>query len=470
MEKNAIASIDKSDRESQKPSVRINAAMVPKVNLAFYQNSVPVIVELSIVNDSDNQLKDVELTLSSSGFFKTKIWRADIINPGQTFHFTGKALDIPLDSDLLANLTESESTKACFALTSSQEEVASLEVPIELLARNQWGGIGHMPEMIAAFVQPNEPAVDHVLKKAARVLRKNGKNSALNGYEWGPKHAWELASAIWSSVCSMELDYSLPPANFETSGQKIRQPGQVLEAGIATCMDISLLFCAAIEQCGLNPLLVFTKGHVFAGVWLKNEEFTTALIDDVTALRKRLKLRELALFETTLTTEHPCPNFGRAIQVGEANISEDEEDKFELAIDIRRARLQRIKPLASEQTTIPLTEAQGVPAETEPIFEEAPDLPDDDIARQEELEPTQPQSRLDKWQRKLLDLSLRNSLLNFRTTKRAIKFEAPNPGLIEDLLADGQTLKILPDPELMEGLDLRSQAIHDNRTREVSAN
>jgi very-short-patch-repair endonuclease len=122
--------------------------------------------------------------------------------------------------------------------------------------------------------------------------------------------------------------------------------------------------------------------------------------------------------------------------------------------------------LASEQATIPLTEAQRVPEKTEPIFEEAPDLPDDEIVRQEKLEPTQPQSRLDKWQRKLLDLSLRNSLLNFRTTKRAIKFEAPIPGLIEDMLADGQTLKILPDPKLMEGLDLRSQAIHENRTKE----
>ncbi|MDE1164686.1 MAG: hypothetical protein PW845_04705 [Pseudomonas sp.] len=72
-------------------------------------------------------------------------------------------------------------------------------------------------------------------------------------------------------------------------------------------MDLTLLFCAALEQVGLNPVIVFTHGHAFAGLWLKPEEFTTALVDDVTAVRKRVKLQELVLFETTLVTQNPIP-------------------------------------------------------------------------------------------------------------------------------------------------------------------
>jgi hypothetical protein len=53
----------------------------------------------------------------------------------------------------------------------------------------------------------------------------------------------------------------------------------------------------------------------------------------------------LLLFETTLVTQRPAPAFSYAVQCGEQNIVE--EDAFELAVDIRRARLQRIKPLAS---------------------------------------------------------------------------------------------------------------------------
>jgi hypothetical protein len=265
---------------------------------------------------------------------------------------------------------------------------------------------------------------------------------------------------------SIGLDYSLPPASFEHSGQKIRSSGHIIDAGIATCMDTTLFFCAVFEQCGLNPLIVFTHNHVFAGVWLKAEEFTTVVVDDITALRKRQKLNELLLFETTLITHRPCPSFNRAIELGAKHISEEEEGQFELAIDIRRARLQRIKPLASEHVVEPSGQSMSPKEDLEPIFEEAPEFPDDEIVQQAQTTLPEPRDRLDRWQRKLLDLSLRNSLLNFRTTKRAIKLFAPDPGRVEDMLADGHVLKLLPHPDLMRGTDLRSQEIYEARTSE----
>ncbi|MEV1262283.1 hypothetical protein ABZR07_32330, partial [Pseudomonas aeruginosa] len=168
-----------------------------------------------------------------------------------------------------------------------------------LLPRNQWGGLSHLPDMTAAFVQPNDLAVERLLKKAAELLRDQGKNPALNGYSSGSAHAWEIASAIWAAVASLKLDYALPPASFEQFGQKVRSPSHILESGLATCFDLSLLFCAALEQAGLNPLLIFTRGHAFSGFWLKAEEFSNSTVDDITALRKRMKLNELKLFETT---------------------------------------------------------------------------------------------------------------------------------------------------------------------------
>lgn len=114
------------------------------------------------------------------------------------------------------------------------------------------------------------------------------KSSALNEYEGGSKRAWQLASAV--GVARMKLDYALPPASFEQTGQKVRSPSQIADSGLATCFDLTLLFCAALEQMGLNPVIVFTKGHAFVGLWLKPEEFTTTVVDDVTAIRKRVKI------------------------------------------------------------------------------------------------------------------------------------------------------------------------------------
>ena len=442
--------------------IRIQAILSPKFNLAFLQNSVPVLLELALVNDSDQDLSDLTLTLSSTpSFLKTKIWHIDAVTSGQKFHISDR--DVQLDSGMLGRLNESETIQVSVTLTSKDEPIADCEQVIELLPRTQWSGIGHMPEMIAAYVQPNDAQVERLLKKAAAILRHYKKDAALDGYAGGPKRAWELASAIWAAIGSMGLDYALPPASFERTGQKVRNPAQVADAGLATCLDSTLLICAALEQCGLNPLIVFTQGHSFAGVWLKNEEFSTVVVDDVTALRKRVKLKELVVFETTLLTKRPCPALKRAIEQGEKQIAEEEESKFEMVVDIRRARLQRIKPLASNEASSTASAQQH--EEQEAVFDEAPDLPDDEIRRTEETS-GKPLDRLDLWQRKLLDLSLRNNLLNFRASKRAITLDAPDPGQLEDRFADGNILKLRPRPELMNGSDMRDRSIHESRTQE----
>lgn len=445
--------------------VKIKANIVPKLNLSFYQNSVPIICELKIKNQSEQILDNVELKLSSTpSFFTEKTWRIESIKKDQDFFLSD--LDISLNNKLLSRLTEAETATVSFELFSSNETFSFLELPIELLARNEWGGIRHMPELIAAFVQPNEPTIDRVLKKAASVLRQNGKAPELNGYQDGAKRAWELSSAIWTAVGTMKLDYSSPPASFENEGQKIRSSVQISDTRIATCMDTTVLFCSLLEQCNLNPIIVFVEEHVFVGVWLKPKEFSTVVVDDVTALRKRIQLNELILFETTLVTQRPCPSFKVAIDRGKKQISEDEETNFELAIDIRRARLQKIKPLASN-TSVKYEDKKIESSEdTIPSFEEAPEIPDDEVFFPDKAESTVSISRLERWQRKLLDLSLRNNLLNFRTTKRSIKFDAPEPGRLEDILADGHTLKLLPRPELMRGKDQRDRAIYEARTND----
>jgi very-short-patch-repair endonuclease len=456
------------DEKSERLGVRIDATLVTKLNLADFQNAVPMLRELSITNASEEDARDLELRIESIPPFVTpKLWHIDILTAGGDRRIAD--LDVQLDGALLTRLTEAETATVTLSLRrrgAGQVVLAKLERAIELLPRNQWGGISHhLPDMVAAFVQPNEPAVERLLKQAAEILRKNGKPPALDGYRGGSKRAWELTSAIWSAVAAMGLDYALPPASFEHSGQKVRSPAQIGESGLATCLDLTLLFCAAVEQAGLNPLVIFTKGHTFAGVWLKAEEFSTTVVDDVTALRKRVKLKELLLFETTLVTQRPAPSFSFASQHAGQQIAEENEEAFELAVDIRRARLQRIKPLASAESLVakPFTDQPQV---VEPPFDEAPDLPDDDVQAEPDAATLNPKDRLARWQRKLLDLSLRNNLLNFKSGKKALKLEAPDAGALEDLLADGQALKLLARPDLMDGADPRDQAIYEGRERE----
>src|SRR3546814_12109975 len=95
-----------------------------------------------------------------------------------------------------------------------------------------------MPELLAAFVMPNDPAVSRLLKEASEILRRSGKDPSLEGYQQkSRKRVWEIAAAVWSAVAQRRLTYAEPPASFERNGQKIRTPGEVLDNGIATCLD-----------------------------------------------------------------------------------------------------------------------------------------------------------------------------------------------------------------------------------------
>lgn len=449
------------------PALSIDVALSSKLSLADFQNAVPMIRELALTSTLPDDTSPVELRLTSTpAFVKAKSWRLDTVRAGERYHVKG--LDVELDGALLTRLTEAEAATVHLSVHVAGAEgelITATSRAVELLPRNHWGGLSHLPDMVAAFVQPNDPVIDRVLKKAAELLRESGKNPALDGYKQGTaRRAWELASAVWGAIVSMQIDYALPPASFEHRGQKVRGPTQIADSGLGTCMDLTLLFCSALEQMGLNPLVIFTRGHAFAGVWLKGEEFSTTVVDDVTALRKRLKLKELVLFETTLVTHRPPVPFSHATQVGAEQVSESKDDAFELVVDIRRARLQRIKPLASPEQ-VQVAAASEIAAEAPVRLEDAPDLPDDDLHDADGAS-LDPRDRLARWQRKLLDLSLRNNLLNFKTGKKALKLEAPDPGALEDLLSGGNEIKLLPRPQLMDGADPRSQAIHESRDRE----
>nr|WP_255581153.1 DUF4011 domain-containing protein [Caballeronia sp. dw_276] len=176
-------------------------------------------------------------------------------------------------------------------------------------------------------------------------------------------------------------------------------------------------------------------------------------------------MKEMVVFESTMLTHRPYPAFSFAIGNGDEQISEEAERSFHLAVDIRRARLQRIKPLASEQVVERGT-AGTEGTNLERRLEDSPELPEDlenfaDDKAVERLE-----DRLTRWQRKLLDLSLRNNLRSFKAGKKSLKLDAPAPGHLEHILAEGHIIKLLTRADLMDGNDPRSQVIHEARERE----
>jgi hypothetical protein len=268
-----------------------------------------------------------------------------------------------------------------------------------------------------------------------------------------------IVSALWSAVCKLDLSYTTPPASFEEEGQRVRLPSKIAETRLATCLDTSLLFASCLEQSGLNALVIFTKGHAFTGCWLSDDDLSSAVIYDAQALRKRCQLNELIVFETTFCTNKPPAKFSLAKQEAEDHLNNDAE--FVLAIDIKRARSARIKPL-SDIELVGGYQANVVVDEVELPVEIITDIPEQSFDTNDapDIVLDTPEARIENWKRQLLDLTMRNRLLNFTSRTRAIEINCLDIASLEDMLADNHKFKIISVDTLKLDSDPRSEQLH----------
>ena len=446
-------------------SLSIECTIADHVSIAFHQNAVPIISDLSIENQGDSDLADIEITLVSEPPFASPVTiRVDQVPSGATHHL--KVANLRLDPAFLRNLVEGVRGEFRIAATSDGTSVGESTKEIWIYPPSHWGGTLAAPELVAAFVRPNDPAVDTILHEASRVLSAARRSGAIDGYETGKRErTWELASAIWAAFSSHGITYVLPPSSFERTGQKVRTPSDILERRTGTCLDLTLLMAACLEQAGLNPVVVFTRGHAFVGLWLQAEEFPSVAVDDIQILRKRRDLEELVFIETTLLTQPPVPGLAAAIATGNRHVDEDAVKPLEIAVDIHRARTMQIKPLdlgekASVQTARTSDEVVAPAALDEP-----PTFASDESAAPEPAE-DETIDRLERWKRRLLDLSLRNKLLNFKDGKKSVPLDCPNPARLEDMLAAGERFSFRPKTSVLGSDDVRDAALFEEQNRD----
>lgn len=194
-----------------------------------------------VANASESDLVDVTLRIESRpAVVHPLTLRIDRIPAGSGHHI--ETLDLRLDAGLLAWFTEASRLELTAILEDASGERARLVEELRLLPPSHWGGGRSVPELLTAFVRPNDPSVDVVLRDAATKLGDAGRETSLNGYTTRKRsRAWELAEAIWAALADRRIAYVLPPASFEQAGQKVRGPSDVLERKVGTCLDLSLL-------------------------------------------------------------------------------------------------------------------------------------------------------------------------------------------------------------------------------------
>lgn len=153
-----------------------------RINYAMQQNDVPIVKVLHVENRGDEPLRDVGIRITADPEFAAE-WTTRISLISERATYNVEAIDLALSSQYLGMLTERVAGHLWFGVTQGNEVLLRHSRPVELLARDEWSGLGSLPEILAAFVLPNHPAVEDLLSEAARILGGWTGDPSLSGYQ-----------------------------------------------------------------------------------------------------------------------------------------------------------------------------------------------------------------------------------------------------------------------------------------------
>lgn len=432
-------------------AITLDVQLTPVVNYAQQQNGLPLARRVAVSNDGDADLEDLEVRLfAAEDFVEPAKFGISRLPAGETAEIGD--LKVALRAERLAQLTERVVTTLAAEVWQGEKRLASAVKEVTFLAFDEWQGSGYYPELLAAFVTPNHPEIARLMKRASKLLEEWTGSPSFDAYQTqNPNRVLRQAAALYGAIQELNVVYAVPPASFEAAGQRVRLCDAVTGTCLGTCLDLTLLYAACLEAAGLYPLLLLKNDHIFAGVWLEEMTFQDAVKDDPALVSKRMAdgIGEIAVVECTGAAAGKGMTFDEARAAAAAEMGDDNPVRY--VVDVHRARLAGIRPLPLRVRT---DQGWRVEAESRSAAELTA-APEEMAARvPESAGQSAAQKPLDargkkilQWERKLLDLGLRNTLLNLRASKNLIPVLAASLPQLEDALSDGRQFTVSPRPQ-----------------------
>lgn len=429
---------------------RIDISAISDLSYAMAHCRIPVIDHITVDNtggDRQGAVIEIDVVSAEGSHGGPAEIHLDLLAHQPT---TLQTVDLKLDPASMWQVNEARPGDIRVVLRDNSGEVlAEVAQEVTILAANQWKATPPQLalEILAAYVQPNAAAIAPLMVEVSdRLLAATG-SSSIDGYQTeNPERVDAIARAVFDTAKARDIRYAEPPASWGDIGQKVRTPAEVFDGRLGTCLDTTLALAAVLEQCGINSTIWLLRGHAFLGYWRIDGALASVSITEPAEVVNQVDLKNIGLIETTLVTQSaPDATFDDARRAPRSqHLSEDLTNILGIT-DVRQARRSRIYPLPSRST-----DAQGnvaiayyTPGDG-PVF-----LPYQPSASKRAAEAEMVPARVRQWKNALLDLSLRNKLINY-TERAGYRLEVPAQALgrFEDAVNASAKISLLGSDEV----------------------
>ncbi len=398
-------------------NIEIEGELLNSVSYSAYYNRIPLFTSFRIYNPGEENLSGVTVSVSGS---------TPLVLPA-----TYKIEEIPHESSIevrfdnilnpkyLADIDQSENCTVTVKVTCGKTEICELKADVEALPIDCWSGLSGNAEMLAPFVRPKLADCRKILAEAGLQLRTWGYSSEFSGYAGNDKNAVRNAFAsIYTAIRRLDVvregDGDLTGLTCAGDIHGLSQNKK------ATPLGLALFAASCLEAARLNPVILLGKKSVGVGVWLYESCFSSSLQDDMPLIERYLEdgVNNLGAVDVEDMFAHKNASYATS----EAHaISALGKGAFEVCVDIKRCRIGGLFPLPIKVKTDAGYELLG---EGQFSVEQKPSK----IIDASTFGYKKAASKDKTWQRRLLDLSLKNNLLNFRYKKDCLKIVAPDVG------------------------------------------
>jgi hypothetical protein len=294
-------------------------------------------VAVKITNNGTTTLKD-RISVSVPGWSDPEIQMAEVA-PGATRTFKFAPTFLPR---LYSNREIAPATVAVVATDPAGRVAFTTTTPVHLRATEDmyWGTRFKYAPFIAAWVTPHDPLVEEILSRA----KENMPGRRLPGYEqWKNAGAqtnstYLQAKAIFNALHQTGVSYvksSLTFGNNTDVSERVRLPRETLRRVSANCIDGAVVYAAAFENLGMDPVIVLVPGHAYVGV------------------REAQNSSNYLYIETSLTGRS---TFENSVLSASRGVSRVPDGKV-LRVEIAQARARGIYPMP-----LPGIQSDGLPS------------------------------------------------------------------------------------------------------------
>ena len=435
---------------------RVVLEFLPTLNESMLLNGVQACLRCVLENQDAEDWHHVQVCVEGDVIRRSEV-TIDVVPHAGAMQV--KDLRIEPTHEKMLSLTEAVPSQFVLTVTVDGEQVLHKAHQVMLQPYDQWAGVGVMPHLLASFVTPNHPALSAVSVEASTFLKKWTDSDSLDAYQTQDRNRVRFqVAAVYEALRSQGIVYSEPPASFERQGQRVRLADRVLQEKLGTCLDTTLLFASCLENIGIHPLLVIMRGHAFVGAWLTEQYYSQDVCDDSSYLLKESAdgISNIVLVETTFITQSRSVSFDEAVAAADQKIHD--ENAFIMFVDVHRCRLDGIRPLPQrvmeDGKWSVVQDTTGREHATVEIKKQ------DHYALHLDNQETEVTKQI-IWERKLLDFSLRNNLINCRLGRRVVPFVTFDMDAMEDNLHAGVDYSIVHYPQ--KQIEPTESGIYDSK-------